>query len=345
MVEGKGATMNGKIGDMSARAFVAAGALLAVTTTSTSWAGPASSASSASHEAVAEALFTDAKALMAAGKYAQACPKLEESQRLDGGVGTQLALASCLLKVKAFARAWTVMQEAGPAAQRQRRPDRVRLVAQLRKEVDAHVAFVQLVLEPGWSPTSVRIELDQTALDSAALGTRIPVDPGEHHVRLEADHYVPASTTFVAHEAESKTVPLPRLQPEPVPAPSLVPLALPPPSKAAAPAPAPRRELRVEQKSWKAPVVVTGLGLVAIGVGTTFGILALSDSARSRDLCPELRCSSPEAVELNDRAKTYGVVSSISIPVGAVLTGVGIVLLWGALRSSTPPKVVGQLEF
>ena len=43
----------------------------------------------------AQALFDEALALMKAGKYAEACPKLEESDQLDPGMGTEYRLAEC----------------------------------------------------------------------------------------------------------------------------------------------------------------------------------------------------------------------------------------------------------
>ena len=50
-------------------------------------------ARAASDEAAAEALFLDARARMAKGDYDGACPELEESQRLDPGMGTLFNLA------------------------------------------------------------------------------------------------------------------------------------------------------------------------------------------------------------------------------------------------------------
>src|SRR5260221_13333276 len=49
----------------------------------------------AADPAAAQGLFDEARTLMSAGRYKEACPKLEESQRLDPAVGTQYQLGSC----------------------------------------------------------------------------------------------------------------------------------------------------------------------------------------------------------------------------------------------------------
>src|SRR5450432_3403221 len=60
----------------------------------------------ADDSAAAQALFDQGKKAMAALNYAEACPKLEESYRLQEALGTLLNLADCYQRQGKLASAW-----------------------------------------------------------------------------------------------------------------------------------------------------------------------------------------------------------------------------------------------
>jgi hypothetical protein len=77
--------------------------------------GPAFAAGAAD-QAAAEALFNEAKKLVAAGDFEHACPKFAESNRLDPGSGTLLNVGACYEQIGKLASAWGAFNETAVTA-------------------------------------------------------------------------------------------------------------------------------------------------------------------------------------------------------------------------------------
>jgi hypothetical protein len=101
---------------------------------------------SGSDRSLAQSLFEQAKQLMVAGKYEEACPKLAESQRLDPGGGTLLNLGLCHERQGKTASAWSDFKEALSVARRDNRSERIR-------DSEEHIAALEAKLP--WLTVSV----------------------------------------------------------------------------------------------------------------------------------------------------------------------------------------------
>ena len=92
-------------------------------------ARPALAQGEGERAAAAQALFDEAMRLMKADQNAAACPKLEESQRLDPGMGTEFRLAECYEKVGKLASAWAKFVSVADSAAVARMSDREAVAA------------------------------------------------------------------------------------------------------------------------------------------------------------------------------------------------------------------------
>ena len=135
-------------------------------------------------EAAARALFAEGRKLAAAGDYPTACPKFEESFRLDPGIGTGFNLADCWEHIGRTASAWGRFLGVAAAAKALGQGER----EQVARERAA-------ALEPGLSRLTVLVpspdaglvvKRDAVPLGPASWGVAVPVDPGPHVVQATA---------------------------------------------------------------------------------------------------------------------------------------------------------------
>ena len=135
-------------------------------------------------EAVAQALFEEAVALMEEQRFEEACPKLAESQRLDPGGGTVLNLASCLERLGQLASAYAMYSDALSAAIRDGRKERESIARERLATLPPQLARLEVRLATSDLRDEIEVELDGVRLAPSAWRTALPIDPGTHAIEI-----------------------------------------------------------------------------------------------------------------------------------------------------------------
>ena len=306
-----------------------------------------------SDQAGATALFYEARNLMQKGNFKDACPKLEESLRLDYGIGTEFNLADCYEKIGKTASAWSGFLNVASQAKTQNQAQREKVARDRAKALEPKLP--KMIIDVPAPPPGIEVKRDGVVVGNAAWGTAVPVDPGTHKVVVTAPNKQPWETSVSATESNTTRVTVPRELPNaPVaaavvaPVPTTAHTAKPasPPATAAAPSaqtthtqttvtePAPSNapsdfpEPVVERNNTQRTIgwVASGVGLVGLGVGAGFGINSMAKRKESNEHCDGNLCNQT-GVDLRDDAIRSGNVSTIAtIAGGAALVG-GIILL------------------
>src|SRR5687768_4769506 len=142
------------------------------------------STASKTDQAAATALFYEARTLMQKGNFASACPKLEESLRLDYGIGTEFNLADCNEHNGKLATAWSGYLSVASSAKAKGQADRERVARQHAKALEPRLP--KLVIEVPTPIPGLEVKRDGVVVGNASWGTPVPVDPGTHRVAAVA---------------------------------------------------------------------------------------------------------------------------------------------------------------
>jgi hypothetical protein len=297
-------------------------------------------AAAQSDAAIAEQLFRDGRTLLEAGKTDEACDKFAASQRLAPAIGTQLNLALCRERQGRTATAWSLYVDVEVAAQRIGDGVRARyahdhgaaLASQLRK----------VVIEVPRPPPGMVVQLDGTQLPTGALGTEIPLDPGDHDLVVTAPGKKPWEQSHLSLGPSATTAHVRvELEDEPL-APSLP--AAPPPVEAT-PGPLPGGAGSPEPQATPgtntkrvAGLVAGGAGLVALGLAGYYGLTAIS---RKNDES-NYPAGSQDQLTVYDQAKTAQTWAFVLGGVGVCALGVGAYfLVTSYAHPAAPPAVAG----
>ncbi len=308
---------------MSSRTVLAIAALSLCSATASAQQG-------ASRQASAQAVFEDAKKLMAKHDYAAACPKFADSQQLDPAPGTQFNLADCYENAGQTASAWATFKSAAASYKAHNRPEWESKARERAAALEPRLSKLTIVVGATGAIAGLEVIRDGAPVVASERGNPIPLDPGTHTIEVSA----PGKTKWtksltVAPDGEQQTVTLPALENAP----------------AAAREPPPREPERTStsatspQPSGQKTIglVVVGVGVVGIVIGSITGLMAISKNKTSTDACPsDGACGNPDAVDANRSASTLGTVSTIGFIAGGTALVAGGVLFFTAPKAASP---------
>jgi serine/threonine-protein kinase len=283
---------------------------------------------SAPNDAVAEALFAEAKALMLQGNDQAACPKLAESQRLDPGTGTLLMLALCHERTGRTASAWTEYRDALVRSEQDQREDRVDVARRHIASLEAQLVRVRLRVAPDTAALpGFELRADGDKIAPTVWLAPMPIDPGTHSFAAFAQgQRIWSQTIVVERDTTEQEVVVPPIK-----------VAAPPPvvAKSREPAPQPVEPAHHPTSALKiAAVAAAAVALAGVTVGAIYGVRAVKKSDVAHQSCNVYPCSSA-AETANAEAKSAAVVSNIAFGVAGA-GGIGALTFILLDASPTP---------
>lgn len=291
------------------------------------------SADAAGDKALAQQLFKDAKTLMNAGNYKDACPKFEASAKLDPGAdGTILNLGLCFEGLGRLATAWAYYNETIARAKKSPNPGREQMARDRLAAIEPKLSYVTIRVSTDARVVGLVVAWDGQPLDEAVWNTAVPVDAGTHHLAVSAPNYATWTTDVeVGSSADKKTVDVPKLVT--APAASGGTKAAPPPKAAIDEQPPISPPSSHHTASWIA------FGAAGVFAAASVGTFILAKGAQNdrRDFCAVQTTPTCPDDDTLSRMHRWETISLISGGVALVAIGTGIVL-W---NTAGPPRSTG----
>jgi len=277
----------------------------------------------------ARAFFNEARALVAQGDYAAACPKFEQSLALEAGLGTQFNLADCWEHIGRTASAQALFMGAAASAKAAGQNEREQVLRDRAAALEPRVP--RLVIEVAEADPKLIVKRGELPLDSDAFGHAKAVDPGSYEIVAKA----PGKKTWkkqveVASGSSIVTVQVPKLEAEQAE-------VVAPPPKKAAPAPAvPVRYLPRQDRPGHGPsltvLALGGVGVAGVAVGTIMAIKYSGANSDAKLTCPASINCTPEQIDFHDKrveeARSARTWAYVGFGVGALGLGAAAAALF-----------------
>ena len=276
---------------------------------------PATPSSEQATRKEAEKVFLEARTALEQGRRDEACAGFRRSLDLAEVPNTIFNVARCDEQdgklVSALGRWQRGLTLLPPG-------DARRAVAEERvADLERRVPRLSVQLAAG-APPDTRVTLDGAEISPPALGSAVPLDPGNHVVVVEAPGHKERRVPVTLAEQDRRDLPVAPGEAEPKTGGAGAQKAPPPPPPPPPPPDTSRRTLGL---------VIGGVGAVGlVAAGVTGGIL-LSRDATIQEQCPRQVCT-PEGRDAIDGSKPLLVVNAIAWGVGLVGAGAGAYLFF-----------------
>ena len=261
-------------------------------------------------KARADKLFEDGRKYLAAKEYALACTAFEQSHAADPAIGTQLNIALCYEDWGKVASAYRAYVE----AERLAREKKDKRAAGARKKVDELAErSPKLVFDlPANADPSTVLLFDDKQLDLAKLADDLLVDPGTHTLEIRVPDRPVKKQEIEATVGERKRIPieLPVAEKPKVELPPNVVIST------------PRKKGRMY-----GGIALTAGGAIAIGLASFVALAARQDYADAVVDCPGGACTTREAYDATQDARSRANVMTFVMGGGVALVGVGVYLI------------------
>jgi hypothetical protein len=270
--------------------------------------------------AESQALFDEGMGLAAAGKYGEACPKLEASMKIEPEIGTRFYLGDCYEHIGKLASAYALFRDVEESAKKKDQKEAAHARAKTLEP-----RLVRVVVDV---PDNVRkipglvVQRGDVTLSIGQLGTAVPIDPGTVAISATAPGKKRWEMSLAAtKEGATLTVQAPMLE------------------DATSGSTSPPLTVSNTATPWSAQriagVTVAGFGLVATGIGSALGAVAIGKkNASDKDgHCDASVVCDDAGLALRGEGRAAGDASTGLFIAGGTLLAGGVVLFLTAPRS------------
>ncbi len=165
--------------------------------------------------------------------------------------------------------------------------------------------------------SAVKVTMDGEVLTERLEGTGLSIDPGEHAFTFDTAGQSPVTKTLLIQEAQKDRR-------------EVITFGTPPPASP------PANEQSPGMGTQKVLAIVAGgIGVVGLGLGTVFGVMAGSQKNAAQSACASNPCSTQDGANKWGTAVSTGNISTVGFIVGGVGVAGGAILWFTAPSSSS----------